>query len=318
MGDGELSTLLEVENLEVDFPTARGQVRAVDGVSFSLNKEETLALVGETGCGKSVIAHAILRLLPANAALKGRILYKSRDLLTASEKDLAAIRGKSISLVLQNPSLALNPVYSVGHQMMEPVLIHTQKTRKEALSLVKDLLKKLRFKGPEKAVRMYPHQMSGGMKQRVLIGISVVLNPEILIADEPTEGLDRRLQEMVLEELLLAKEMNRSSLVFITHDLKAVRDTADRMVIMYAGEIVETGPVKEFFARPLHPYSRGLLDSLPERGFIPIPGTSPDRIHLPRGCRFHPRCPSRRETCRRESPEMVTSGERLVRCLLYN
>lgn len=314
----EAMSSLNIRELKVTFDTPLGTVKAVDDVSFELNAGETLALVGETGCGKSVVAHSILKLLPANAKIKGQILFRNQNLLKLGEKDLAQIRGKEISLIMQNPALALNPVYSIGHQMTEPLMVHEGMRKAKAILKAKDLLKRLRFIGPDVATRAYPFEMSGGMKQRILIGISVILNPKIIIADEPTTGLDSRLRDMVLEELRLVKEMDRSSMIFISHDLKAAREISDRIAIMYAGEILEIGSTAEFFKVPFHPYSKKLLDSLPERGFNPIPGTSPSVIHPPEGCKFHPRCPSRKEICSKESPDFVRIKDRDIKCVLYS
>jgi peptide/nickel transport system ATP-binding protein len=311
-------SLLRIKNLQVEFSTSLGKVQAVDGVSLRLYKGETIALVGETGCGKSVVAHSILQLLPQNAGVAGEILFNKRNLLRMNEKELAHIRGQEISLVIQNPALALNPAYTIGYQMIEPLLVHRKMNKKQALILVKTLLKKLKFKGPDRAVNAYPHQMSGGMKQRILIGISVVLSPQIVIADEPTKGLDTRLRNMVLEELKLVKEMNQSSMILITHDLHAAKDISDRTAIMYAGEIVEIGSTTEFFREPLHPYSKGLLESLPERGFSPIPGTSPSMISPPKGCKFFPRCSLKREVCSQKKPGFYGVKKREVKCVLFS
>lgn len=310
--------LLTVENLRVVYKTPTGQVQAVDGVTLELIQGETLALVGETGCGKSTIAHSLLNLLPGNADIHGKIIYKNKDLLNLPEKDLARLRGKEISLVMQNPALALNPVYSIGHQITEPLIAHRSLKKAEAVVMVKGLLKKLHFKGPDNAMKAYPFEMSGGMKQRVSIGISVILNPEVIIADEPTKGLDERLRRMVLEELRLVREMNHSSMILITHDLNAAREISDRIAVMYAGEILEIGAAQEFFRGPLHPYSKALLESLPDRGFRPIPGISPSMIHPPEGCKFHPRCPQKKEICSLHRPDFVRTNKRDVKCVLYS
>lgn len=310
--------LLVIENLKVTFQTPPEQVRAVDGVTLELKQAETLALVGETGCGKSTIALSILRLLPENADVRGKIIYRNNDLLLLPEKELAQLRGKDISLVMQNPALALNPVYSIGHQMTEPLIVHRRLKKPKAIQTAKNLLEKLHFKGPSNAIRAYPFEMSGGMKQRVLIGISVVLSPKIIIADEPTKGLDDRLREMVLKELRLVREMNRSSMIFISHDLNAAREISDRIAVMYAGEILESGATQEFFKEPLHPYSQALLESLPERGFKPIPGVSPSMIQPPRGCKFHPRCPDKKEMCSKQRPDFKRTKNRDVKCVLYS
>jgi peptide/nickel transport system ATP-binding protein len=309
---------LTIKNLDITFDTSLGPVKAVDKVSFELIEKETLALVGETGCGKSVIAHSVLRLLPSNAKIQGKILFKHQDLLRLSEKKLAQIREREIALVMQNPSLALNPVFSIGHQITEPLVVHKGMKKKNAKRTAKDLLKRLRFKGPDNAMRAYPHEMSGGMKQRILIGMAVILNPQIIIADEPTTGLDSRLRTMVLKELELVKEMGHSSMLFISHDLDAVKETSDRTAVMYSGEIIETGPTEEFFKKPLHPYSMGLLESRPGRGFKPIPGTSPSMIRPPEGCKFHPRCPYKKEICVQKKPDFVRDKNRDVKCVLYS
>lgn len=310
--------LLAIENLKVTFQTSTGQVRAVDGATLELKEADTLALVGETGCGKSTIALSILRLLPENAVVRGKIIYRNNDLLLLPEKELAQLRGKDISLVMQNPALALNPVYSIGHQMIEPLIVHRRLKKPEAILTAKNLLEKLHFKGPSNAIRAYPFEISGGMKQRVLIGISVILSPKIIIADEPTKGLDDRLREMVLKELRLVREMNRSSMIFISHDLNAAREISDRIAVMYAGEILESGATQEFFKEPLHPYSQALLESLPERGFKPIPGVSPSMIRPPEGCKFHPRCPDKKEICSKQRPDFKRTNNRDVKCVLYS
>ncbi len=308
---------LAVENLRVDFRTRMGIVQAVDDVSLELREGETLALVGETGCGKSVIAHAILKLLPRNAHTAGQILYGNQDLRTLSEKELSLIRGRKISLVIQNPSLAFNPVYSIGHQIVEPLRLHKKEKRSKAIRTAVQLLAKLHFREPEREIKMYPFQLSGGMRQRALIGMSVVLQPEIVIADEPTKGLDDRLKQAILEELRLIQELDHSSLLLITHDLSAARTLAERIAVMYAGQIIEAGRSQEFFEEPLHPYSKALLESLPEKGLNPIPGSSPSPIDLPEGCRFYPRCPHRRDICFQRKPDLARVRERDVRCVLF-
>jgi peptide/nickel transport system ATP-binding protein len=292
-------------------------VRAIDGISLDHLDGETLALVGETGSGKSVIVHSILKLLPDNALVEGEIFFKDQDLLKMSEKALSRIRGREIGVVFQNPSLALNQVYSIGRQIAEPLVIHKQMKRKASLSQAKNLLTRMRFKEAEKICTMFPFQLSGGMSQRVLIAASMIMNPKILIADEPTKGLDYRLQESVVEELNLVKEMQSSSLLLITHDLKLARKISDRIAIMYAGEIIEIAPTADFFNNPFHPYSQALMKSLPDHGFHPIPGASPSAIDPPGGCKFHPRCPLKQEICTSNKPGIVTQGGREVRCIQY-
>jgi peptide/nickel transport system ATP-binding protein len=309
---------LDIQNLKVTFRTSSGTIRAVDGATLRLHERESLALVGETGCGKSTIAHSIFRLLPESAEVSGNIMYNEKNLLQLHEKELTRLRGNHISLVMQNPALALNPVYSIGHQITEPLIVHRKAKKSDAILEAKNLLERLHFKGPFNAIGAYPHEISGGMKQRVLIGISVILSPEIIIADEPTKALDSRLRAMVLEELRLVKEMNHSSMILITHDLHAAREISDRIAVMYAGEIVEIGPTLEFFKQPLHPYSKALLESLPERGFKSIPGATPSMARPPGGCKFHPRCPEKKEICPQKKPDLNRREKREIKCVLYS
>lgn len=308
---------LQLDSLRVQFETLIGTVMAVNGVSFNLRDRETLALVGETGCGKSVLAKSILNLLPGNALLEGRILFKGKDLLTMKEKEISNIRAKEISIILQNPTLALNPLYSIGHQITEVFRFHTKTNKKKSHELSKKLLEKMSFRNPEKYLRMYPFQFSEGMNQRVAIAMAFALNPKIIIADEPTKGLDYRLKEGIVEELISIKEKEDSSMLLITHDLNVARKLSDRIAIMYCGEIVEMAQTKDFFENPLHPYSKGLLKSLPENGFKPIPGTSPSMISPPKGCRFHPRCPQKMQICAIKEPELMNKSGRDLRCFLH-
>jgi peptide/nickel transport system ATP-binding protein len=313
-----MKALLHIEDLSVGFNTSVGKVAAVNTVSLEIFPGETLALVGETGCGKSVLASAILKLIPNTATYQGQILYQGRNLLELSEKELASIREQEMSIVLQNPSLALNPLYTIGHQIAEPLRIHQKLKKTPALRLATTLLEKMKFPAPKKQSQMYPFQFSGGMNQRVMIAMSVVLHPKLLIADEPTKGLDRPLQREVLEELELVKTLNHSALLLITHDVKLARTIADRIAIMYAGEILEIAHPHDFFSRPLHPYTQAFLQSLPENGFQPIPGSSPEMTNLPKGCPFHPRCSHKRAICTFKNPEMISFQGRWIKCLLYS
>jgi peptide/nickel transport system ATP-binding protein len=313
-----MKTLLHIEGLNVGFNTSGGRVSAVNMISLDLFPGETLALVGETGCGKSVLAGAILKLLPENATCQGQILYQGRNLLELSEKELASIREQEISIVLQNPSLALNPLYTIRHQIAEPLRIHKNLKKSPALKLATALLEKMKFPAPERQSQMYPFQFSGGMNQRVMIAMSVVLHPKLLIADEPTKGLDSALQREVLEELELVKALNHSSLLLITHDVKLARTIADRIAIMYAGEIMEIAQTRDFFSCPLHPYTQAFLQSLPENGFQPIPGSSPEMTNLPKGCPFHPRCSQKQALCSFKNPEIISFQGRRIKCLLYS
>ncbi len=294
-----------------------GKVVAVDDVSLDHEMKETLALVGETGCGKSIIARSILRLLPDNAHLSGQILYRERDLLQLSERELADIRGQEIAIIFQNPTLALNPVYRIGDQIAELFKIHKKASSKESMEYALSLLGRMGFENPEHARHMYPSQFSEGMNQRVLIALAIALHPKIILADEPTKGLDARLKEDILIELREIKQEKESSLFLITHDLEAAQSVADRVALMYCGQIVETALSRDFFEEPFHPYGRALLRSLPAHGFAPIAGASPSMISPPKGCRFHPRCEERLEVCGREAPPPIDKSGRTVRCHLY-
>ena len=295
-----------------------GQVKAVDDVRLHIKEKETLALVGETGCGKSVVANSILKLLPKNASVSGRAVYQGRDLLRMDEREISRIRGNEIALIFQNPSLALNPVYRVGEQIAEPLQIHRGVSKKRALEAALDQLKRFRL-GDKGTMEMYPFQLSGGMSQRVMISASVILSPKLLIADEPTKGLDRSLAKETVHELEKIKDLNSSSLLLITHDLMLAREISDRMAVMYCGQMLELGESDEIFEDPQHPYTRALLDSLPERGFKPLSGSSPSMINPPAGCKFHTRCDLAKEVCLKDQDmkKVGSRSERMVRCRLY-
>jgi len=308
---------LHIKNLSVRFKTEKQTVFAVDRVSFNHIGGETLALMGETGCGKSVIAHSIVCLLPENASIKGEIFFKGRDLLKESENELNRIRGQEIALVLQNPGLALNPIKKLGKQIAEPLVIHSKISWKQAVSQAEKVLEQFQFTGSKEKIRAYPFQFSGGMNQRVIIASSIILNPRIIIADEPTKGLDVEASKEVMQELADIKERKGSSLLLITHDFDLSREIADRIAIMYAGEIVEIASKKDYFKKPLHPYAKALMQSLPENGFKPIPGPPVAMTDPPTGCKFHPRCPFKMEQCVIERPIEKSINGRKVRCFLY-
>lgn len=292
-----MSKLLEVKDLRISFNTYGGEVQAVRGVSFHLNKGETLAIVGESGSGKSVSTSAVMGLLPkSNTIIKsGEILYKGKDILKLSEKEMEKIRGKEISMVFQDPMSSLNPTMKVGNQIAEGLIKHQGLSKAQAKEKAIELLAKVGIPNPELRVNQYPHQFSGGMRQRVVIAIALACNPEIIIADEPTTALDVTIQAQILE---LMKEMQKetgSSIIFITHDLGVVANVADRVAVMYAGKIVEVGTVDDIFYNPKHPYTWGLLGSMPTldddetEELYTIPGTPPDLTNPPKGDAFAPR-----------------------------
>jgi len=303
--------LLSILGLSVKFPTEAGTVHAAVDVSLDIRREETLALVGETGCGKSVVAASVLQLLPSYAKVKGEIFFGGRDLLGLGEREMARVRGREISMIFQNPSLSLNPVYTIGHQVAESALIGGRASPAGARSMADSILSRLGLAGRG---GMYPFQLSGGMNQRAMIAAAGVAGPRLIIADEPTKGLDQELVWEVCREIDIIKDLNRSSILLITHDLEVARRTADRLAVMYAGEMVETGPVADVLERPRHPYSQALLKSLPVQGFNPIPGSSPSAVRRPSGCLFHPRCSWAEPGCRSGPPPLRSDGRRWWRC----
>ena len=316
---------LEIQNLSVAFSSPRGKLIAVNGISFQLNPGETLALVGESGCGKTVRALSILRLLPEPPAkiLSGKILFDNQDLLSLNAKALQDLRGNSISMIFQDPMTSLNPVLTVGEQIAETLLRHTTMNRREALQKSADLLNRVELPSPEEKLKYYPHQLSGGMRQRVMIAMALACAPRVLIADEPTTALDVLIQAQILELLeSLKKEM---SILIITHDLGVVSETAQRVLVMYAGEIVESGPTKALLKDPFHPYTKGLIASIPKLGDKKKPGARLEEIsgnvpgldQRPSGCPFHPRCSWAMETCKTQNPQLrKVESQRQVSCHL--
>ncbi len=301
--------MLRVENLKVHFKTELGIVKAVDRVSFDLREGEKFTLIGESGSGKSVLAQAILRLLPENAIVAGKIIFKNRNILELSEREMRKLRGKEIAWIPQSQN-SLNPVLSVGFQCAEPLIEHFKVSKRRAFSRVFKIFK---FLGIEsKKAKNYPHQFSGGMKQRVLVAMGLSAEPELLIADEPTKGLDANKIGQIIK---IFKKINKTMLI-ITHDLRFADKLSDRVAVMYCGEVVEISPAKDFFSSPLHPYSKGLLDSLPSRGLKPIKGFQPSMIDSPKGCKFRERCEHSIEACKK-TPPVITLNDRLVRCWLY-
>jgi oligopeptide/dipeptide ABC transporter ATP-binding protein len=318
---------LDIQNLKISFSTPKGKLTAVNRISFKLNKGETLALVGESGCGKTVSALSILRLLPEPPAeiSSGKILLSGQNLLSLNAKDLRDIRGHSISMIFQDPMTALNPVLSIGEQMVETFLRHTDLKRKEALQKSVDLLSRVEIPSPKEKLKYYPHQLSGGMRQRVMIAMSLACSPRLLIADEPTTALDVLTQAQILELLESLKKENGMSILIITHDLGVVAEIAQRVLIMYAGEIVESGPARALLDNPLHPYTKGLIASVPKLGALKklgarldeISGNVPSLEQRPSGCSFHPRCTWAIEKCKTQKPHLrEAEGQRQWSCHL--
>ncbi|MDE3085702.1 MAG: ABC transporter ATP-binding protein [Acidobacteriota bacterium] len=309
------ASVLEIEGLSVDFPTAEGVVHAVRGVDLRLAPREVLGVVGESGSGKSVTALATMGLLPRNAKTQGSIRVKGTEVLGAKEKALMGLRGRTISMVFQDPMTSLNPVYSVGWQIAEALQAHQDIDKEEAMRRAVDLLTVVGIPNPKERAKDYPHAFSGGMRQRVVIAIAMANDPEIILADEPTTALDVTVQAQILEALKRALTETHSALVLITHDLGVIAGLADRVVVMYAGRAVETGPVDEIFYRPAMPYTVGLLGSLPRldrdgtERLRPIPGSPPSLLGELRGCPFAPRCPMRvPEVCDVEEPALQPAG----------
>jgi peptide/nickel transport system ATP-binding protein len=314
--------LLEVRDLRTVFNTDDGEVQAVNGVSFTVGEGETLGLVGESGCGKSVTAFSILRLIPSppGKIAGGEILFRGRDLVPIPEHDMRRLRGNEISMIFQEPMTALNPVYTVGNQIMEAVRLHQKVGKDEARRRAIEMLTQVGIPSPGERVDAYPHQLSGGMRQRVMIAMALSCRPALLIADEPTTALDVTIQAQILELLKKLQADLGMAILLITHDLGVIAETADRVAVMYAGKVVEYAPVKDLFRDPRHPYTIGLMESIPrmeerrERLRV-IPGTVPPPTAFPPGCPFHPRCPFAVDVCRSVDPpaEDAAPGH-AVRC----
>ncbi len=315
--------LLSIEHLTTVFDTAKGPVAAVDDISFEIRAGETLGVVGESGSGKSVTALSIMRLVqPPGRIAVGRIMFKGRDLLTLDERAMQRVRGAEIGLIFQEPMTALNPVFRVGDQIAEALLVHGRATRREARAKAIALLRAVRITNPESRIDDYPHQLSGGMRQRVLIAMAIACQPSLVIADEPTTALDVTIQAEILDLLRDMKAALGLSLLLITHDLGVIAETADRVAVMYAGRIVETGPVREIFRNAAHPYTRGLLASMPGgrpgQRLRAIEGSVPMLGDLPPGCAFNPRCPDRFAPCTTAPPPDYPAGpDQTAKCYLH-
>jgi oligopeptide/dipeptide ABC transporter ATP-binding protein len=309
-----MADLIQVKNLQTSFFTPEGEVRAIDGISFEIGEGKTLGLVGESGCGKSVTSLSIMRLIqsPPGKIVGGEILYRGKDLLKLNNEAMRKIRGNEISMIFQEPMTSLNPVFTVGNQIGEAIKLHQGLGKQETRAKTIEMLRLVKIADPESRVDSYPHQLSGGMRQRVMIAMALSCNPSLLIADEPTTALDVTIQAQILE---LMKELQRKiggmALLLITHDLGVVAEQADDVAIMYAGKIVERANTRAIFTKPFHPYTVGLLNSLPSVGgakkhrLDAIPGVVPSPLHLPSGCRFRDRCPKAAELCAQSEPELV-------------
>ena len=316
---------MEIKNLRTYFYTEEGTVKAVDGLDLTLHEGETLAVVGEAGCGKSVTSLSILGLVvtPPGKIEEGEILFHGEDLLRKSEKEMRKIRGNEISMIFQEPLTSLNPVFTVGRQIMETLTLHRGMDKRAAHAEAVRLLAQVGIPNPEKAVNDYPHQLSGGMRQRVMIAMALSCEPRILIADEPTTALDVTIQAQILRLLADMKRQTRTSIILITHDLGIVAQVAENVVVMYAGQAVEYGDVNAIFADPLHPYTEGLLKSIPKIGekrerLYSIEGMVPSQKNYPKGCRFAPRCEYATQKCHERKPELMTRQDgRRVRCWRY-
>ena len=321
-----MQPLLQVEDLRTWFHTDEGTAKAVDGVSFGLAEQETLGIVGESGCGKSVTALSILRLIPdpPGRVEGGSVRFQGRDLLALSEKEMRRIRGNEIAMIFQEPMTSLNPVYTIGEQISEVLRLHRGLSRGEAEERAVEMLRRVRIPDPEQRVEEYPHQLSGGQRQRVMIAMALACDPALLIADEPTTALDVTVQAQILD---LLKELQREfgmAIMLITHDLGVIAETAHRVVVMYAGVVVESGAVEQIFDGPNHPYTEGLKAAIPKLGekverLATIPGTVPSPYEEIVGCPFQNRCPYVMERCRREFPALYTLGPgHVARCFLYD
>ena len=310
MSERDDQPLLSVRNLAIEFTTRYGPVRAVDGISFDVYPNETLGIVGESGCGKTVTGLSLLRLIPSppGRIVSGEILLQGRDLTKLSEQEMQSLRGDEISMIFQEPMTALNPVLTVGTQMVDVLRRHRKLTRKQAKVDAIEMLSKVGIPVPHKRIDEYPHELSGGMRQRAMIAMALSCNPKLLIADEPTTALDVTTQAQVLEQIVKLQDEFRMAVILITHDLGVVAETCQRALVMYCGEVIERADIVSLFENPRHPYSRGLLDSIPKLreeklAELPIiPGMVPDLMHLPPGCRFADRCSRVTDECRLQRP----------------
>ncbi|WP_028306433.1 ABC transporter ATP-binding protein [Desulfitibacter alkalitolerans] len=313
--------LLEVNNLSAEFNSDKGSFQVLADISFTLSRGETLGIVGESGCGKSSAAFSIMNMLPYGGKVtRGNIFFKGRDLLTLNDRDMQKIRGNNIAMIFQDPMTALNPVHTIGYQIAEALMIHKGLSRGQAMEQALEALKRVMIPMAELRLREYPFQMSGGMSQRVMIAMALICNPEVLIADEPTTALDVTIQSQIMDLLIELREELKTAILLITHNLGVIAEMAQRVAVMYAGRIVELGHVKTVLEEPLHPYTKGLLESMPGihskgKRLHVIRGSVPDYMNLPDGCTFHPRCSQGMELCKRDIPKLISITENhFVRC----
>ncbi|MFO8165579.1 MAG: ABC transporter ATP-binding protein [Thermodesulfobacteriota bacterium] len=317
-----MKTILEIENLAVHFPINIGTVRAIEDVNLKLNEGEVMGLVGESGCGKSTLGFSILRLLrPPGRIIKGKILYHGHDIVQMSEREILSLRGRKIAMIFQDPLTSLNPLFRIDQQFIETLFTHEKGLSKTAaFTRAENMLESLGI-SPERLLE-YPHQMSGGMRQRIMIGMGLILNPDLLIADEPTTSLDVIVEAQFLDLLNELRKQFNLTIILITHNLGIVAQLADRITVMYGGNIMEVGQVNAIFDNPLHPYTQGLLSSIPnikldQPKLKTMPGIPPDLVNPPSGCVFHPRCPYAKDICKAQNPETFIKDGRLVSCWLY-
>ncbi|KNF07678.1 oligopeptide transport system, ATP-binding protein OppD [Gottschalkia purinilytica] len=315
-----MSNLLEVNNLKTYFYTSNGIVKAVDGISFNIESGKTLGIVGESGCGKSITSMSILKLIqaPPGKIEEGEVIFDGKDLLKVSDEEIRRIRGNEISMIFQEPMTSLNPVFTIGYQIMEVIMLHQKVNKEEAKKQTIEMIEMVGISRAEKIVDEYPHQLSGGMRQRVMIAMALACRPKLLIADEPTTALDVTIQAQILKLMNDLKSKFNTSIMLITHDLGVVAEMADHVIVMYAGKVVEEAPVIELFKNPKHPYTIGLMNSIPSLAkdyekLDNIPGTVPNPLRLPQGCYFYPRCRYATEECSEKQPELleITNGHKV-------
>ena len=315
--------ILSVQNLHTSFHTDKGEVKAVNGVTFNLEKGKILGIVGESGSGKSVTAYSIMRILEKNGRItEGKILYKGQDIAEFSEKQMREFRGKCCSIIFQDPMTSLNPVFTVGHQLREAIELHTDRKGKEAEARAIEMLTLVGVNEPEKRVKQYPYELSGGMRQRVMIAMALACEPDILIADEPTTALDVTIQAQILELMQSLQKKLGMAIIMVTHDLGVIADMCDEIIVMYGGRVCERGTAEDIFYRPHHEYTKGLLRSIPNvdrigEKLIPIPGTPINLLNMPKGCAFCPRCEEAMKICIEEQPpEMQMPDGHFASCWL--